>query len=128
MPETTTLPIGALSVTVSQLRVGQMKRIRSELKILLEMNRTKEAFPSADQIDAMVTLVHISATDADPSLTREAIGVVVDETGYDVGVTQLATAVAVVMQRSGLHTVAGAAPGEASSPAIAASTSSGSTE
>lgn len=123
MSGSTLVQVGSLSIPVSQLRVGQLKRARAELELLLAMRRDGATMPSAEQIDAMVTIVHVSASAVDPSLTREVIQAAVDDAPYDTGLKELAAAIGVVMERSGVST----APGEAQSPATDASISSGST-
>ena len=119
MPSTTsrTIQIGNLSLTVSQLTLGQLKSVRAEIQTLMSMRTTAEQMPTVEQLSAMAAVLHISAAKNDASITREMIDQALDELPYDTGMTTLAEAVQAVMQSSGMNGRAGSVTGEAASPA-----------
>lgn len=114
----TTIQLGALTLTIAQLTLGQLKRVRAEMQVLLTMRKQAEEMPTVEQLDAMVAVLHASASASDAALTREAITEAVDAQPFDVGMKQLADAIGTVMLGSGLTARTGSTvTGEAESPA-----------
>lgn len=128
-----TLQFGDLTVQVAQLKMGALKSVRTELQAVFSMRKTPDELPTAEQLEAMGTLVFASAKAADPTLDRERFNAALDNMPYDEGIVALTLGMAAVMERSGIKKpeglkLEGVATGEAERPAMAASTSSGSTD
>lgn len=71
VPPSRALVVGALTLQLSALTLGALKPRMQDFKLL----RSLEAggVPDADQIDAMVRLVHASASIKDPALPLAAV-------------------------------------------------------
>lgn len=120
MPSTTkTVTIGSLSLTLAPLRLGQLKAVQGDLKLMLGTRSTTDIAEmiSGERLDAMKNLVFASASAHDATLDRATFDREVDGLAWDSGVKTLAEALAVVMQASGLNTAEGKSSGEAESPA-----------
>jgi MFS superfamily sulfate permease-like transporter len=100
MSESTVVQIGVLSLTLSQLKLGQLKRVQPELRVLASIQGTALLL-TEEQIDAITTLAFVSANVADPSLTKEQVVAAIDDLPWDTGLTQLVQMIPVLLKGSG---------------------------
>ena len=124
-----TFQVGARSITVGLLKVGDLKRIAPKLSVVMGIKKGQPM--TAEQIEAMVAVIHASAVRHDPSLTLEQLNAAVDDLDWVDGVTLIANASAAVLTASGVGDAAsrvtgGESPGEATSQSTSPSTSAGS--
>lgn len=118
MPESTgpTITLGGRSFAIAPLRLGRMKKLRRELKVVMDTkDLPKTEMPDEIVIDAYAALVTNGVCAADPATSPEAIRAVIDELSPFEGLADLAIAAADVLSLS----LGDTAQGEAKSPSIA---------
>jgi hypothetical protein len=123
--------VGHLALTINLLRLGQLKQVRDELVLVRAMGTLSDV-PSDAQIEAMITLVYVSASLTDAVLTRERVAQAFNDLPFSAGLVALCNAAGAVLDQSGV-TATGDTEGSPGSPSVgevaspADSISSGST-
>lgn len=105
--------IGGKAFVLPLLTLGGLKKVAAQLTTVKQLR--KGEIPSADQIDAMIVIVHASAAVTEPELSLDAFRAHVEALPWDTGVEDLSHAFAAVAVRSGLAKQE-ATEGEAASP------------
>lgn len=124
------LTIDSHAFPLAPLRLGHLKAVQGDLRLLLGVKATDDIATMMDggRIDAMRNMVFASAQAADTTVTREAFDAAADQLPLLDGVRVIAEAFADVMRISNLVGEASSS-GEGSGPATeAVSISSGSTD
>lgn len=108
---------GEHSITVSPLTLGAARPIRAELLAVMSLRSNADPFPTAEQADAMITVVHAAAKLVDPAVSRESIEALIDGRPFLEGIAELSRAAlsVIAIQRTGAVPAAGEAASSASS-------------